>query len=203
MAGATVTTGYGAYVDSGAKAKPHDGYRRNVARSNKKYIFEYLPSPAPRGVGVTVGKLRLTQYGAHSGDVQMTVQPLAAGFQPTKLKWSNQPAVTGTAVSVTKSSPGDLTVWEFDVQAHLNQVAAGVVSHYGWRISVDVNADVKVRDFEAGLGRPTLEVEWSSDPVKPSRLVPNGGYITTHLPTLSLDFTDTAGDYVTGVQVQV
>src|SRR6187551_2581012 len=97
-----------------------------TASGNGNRSYLHFGIPFPKGVTILSAKLRLYQnyyYGA--GSVTNSIQRLGSSWSTSKITWNLSPTVTGAVVSLTKSSPPNGTVWEFDVTALMQTVANG------------------------------------------------------------------------------
>jgi hypothetical protein len=158
----------------------------------------YFGLPFPRGVTIISAKLRIVQDAAWSGTRNIRVSRIGSSWSATKTTYNNKPGTTGTIVSLSKSSPADLTIWEFDVTSILQTVSNGS-TWYGLKIEANTVGQAAMRwhspqASRAGY-RPVLEVSWKDNPLKPTVLHPSDGhYMSLDKPTVSCDFTDLSGD---------
>jgi hypothetical protein len=164
--------------------------------SDTRYGLIYFGVPSGMaGTTILSAKLRLFNGLGFSGAQQLTVQRLSAKFSGARVTWGNKPGVTGSTVSLSKTSAADGTMWEFDVTAIMQAVANGA-AWYGWRIASDTVAAKWLYSAQAADAyRPQLEITWSDSPDAPDRLVPdNGKSVSIAKPILQWDFTDPSGD---------
>jgi hypothetical protein len=144
--------------------------------------------------------LVLTQATSVSGSTTVNLRRSGASFRVNTTTWDNQPPLTGSTVTLTKSSPAAGTLWSFDVTADVQAFVAGTVSNYGWRITSTraLSAGLRFRGATASSGQPTLVVDYLEPGEPPEDLFP-GGIVSVAKPTLSfLVAPDTSA-----VQVQV
>jgi hypothetical protein len=122
------------------------------------------------------------------------------------MTWNNQPAVTGTAVTLTKSSPAAGTVWTFDLKSMFQTVSNGA-AWYGIRITSNGATNTQFWSPQAAdsTNRPAIVFTWADNPKVPTMLYPSGGRaVGDPLPTLRCDFVDVSGDTtMAGLQVQI
>lgn len=197
-----------AHVYSESPSTNYGGLARVAVSSGTRSAFVYFNRPFPLGVTVTGAKLRLYQYGAASGGTRsVTVQRADGSWSESGLVFSNRPAATGSAASVSQAASGeDGHLWEFNVQAAMQQVADGGI-WYGFRIITDLTTPIFFYSKNANVGAymATLEVEWSDAPDAPTECSPAGSLaVGITRPTFRMDYTDPSGeDGVQAVQVQV
>lgn len=171
-------------------------YLADGSSSDTRYGYIYFGVPSGMfGAQIQSAKVRIYSGSGFSGSVTMSLQRVAAKYTNSQINYTNKPGVTGSAVSVTKSSAASGTMWEFDVTAVMQAVANGS-PFYGFRLSAtnstakwvySANADDKYR--------PVLVIQWTDAPHAPSTLIPdNGEAISVAKPTLQWDFTDPNGD---------
>lgn len=160
-----------------------------------------LPSDLHRGAVVTSAKLRLYQVGSWTPATSrtITVQRLASRWTLSTVNWNNQPGTTGTQVTVSNggAAGSDGSLWEFDVTAHVQQLADGA-ANYGWRLSFSGTTLRALYGFTAGSFKPVLDVTYSYPPAVPTSLHPSSGAVSTSKPTL----TFASGD-IASLQVQI
>ncbi|MFF5455571.1 DNRLRE domain-containing protein [Streptomyces sp. NPDC012950] len=163
-----------------------------------RYAYIYFARPFPLGVTVLSAKLRLTQRFAETGTRTATLKRISSTWTNRSITWNNRPGVSESGpVAVTKGTAPQYTVWEFNVQPHMQLIANGT-AWYGWRVQIDeadynqwysANASVSGRQV-----KPTLEVTYIEKPSKPTWMSPAAGRITSLAkPVLRFDFTDRQG----------
>lgn len=160
-----------------------------------------LPAAIAEDAVIATATLVLTQREAVSGSTTVNLRRAAAGFTVARTTWNNQPALTGSTVGVTKSSPAAGTLWSFDVTADVQAFAAGTASNFGWRLiaTVAAAAGLRFRGPTAQTGQPLLVIDYLEPGEAPEDLSPNGAVVSIAKPTLSfLVAPDT-----TAVKVQV
>lgn len=197
-----VSNGTDTYVKQNRPSDKHAGsdmLEFSSIASNGRYAYISFARPFPKGVTILSAKLRFTQRFAESGTFTVDLKKVTQAWTSTKMTWSNKPSVTSTDTkSLTKASPAQYTVWEFDVTTHMQAVADGA-AWYGWRLETSdtgayrqffsANASVSGRSV-----KPTLEVVYIEKPSKPTQLSPAGGRVTALAkPVLRFDFTDAQG----------
>jgi hypothetical protein len=170
--------------------------RLGVATS--AYAFLYFGCRFDAGATIHSATLRLYTHGAWGTTPTLTVRRVSQLVSMARTTWNNQPPVTGTGVSITKSSNAIGHEWAFDVTAMIQAVADGSAWH-GFRIESDATAIKYLRSAQALALRPTLEIVWSEAPHAPTTLSPSGGRaVSSGAPVLRFDFTDELG--ATGLQ---
>ena len=199
MATQTVTTGIDTWVGSAAPTTKHGSDAYLHVRSGVDYGFIYFAIPAPAGATIVSAKLRLRARGASTGSRTVTAQRAASSWGNTAT-WNNKPDVTGTArtASIGTLATGDLV--EIDVTADVQTMLSG--SNYGWRITTSAATRHSFHSLGATTAtlRPSLYVEWTTAPAKPTNLRPgNGNVISDTKPVLQFD----AATAITHVNVQV
>lgn len=171
-------------------------YTNDGTGSGARYGYIYFGVPSGmRGTTILSAKLRLYSGDGFAGSVTATVTRLGGRFDVNRVNWTNKPAVTGTAVALTKTGAPVNTLWEFDVAALMQTVANGG-AWYGFRI-ITTNATPKWFHSaqSTDLYRPELEITWSDAPDPPDGLKPDGGRaVSIAKPTLQWNFTDPSGD---------
>jgi hypothetical protein len=173
-----------------------------------RVTYLFFGRPFPNGVTVLSAKLRLYQQGAATGGNRtLTVQRITKAWSESGLTWEDRPAGTGaTATKTLGNSSTDGRVWEFDVQALMQQVADGS-AFYGIRVTSNLTTPIWFYSKNANVGRymAVLEVEWSDAPDAPVDCSPTAGQAVSLLrPTFRMDYTDPSGeDGLQAVQVQV
>lgn len=119
------------------------------------WLLRPLLGDVPVGASVTSADLVLTQVAAVAGSVQVSVQPISAAFT-SRTTWQTAPAVTGAAVTLTKTSPAAGTEWRFALSTSLqSQVAAGLV--LGWKVTTTSTTEVRFYSPSASVKKPRLE----------------------------------------------
>lgn len=204
-----VTNALDSYVSQ--KAPASNFYFQNVLRVSAgagtwQLAYLFFTRPFPLGVTITSAKLRLYQYGAHTGTTRVDVQRVSSGWSQNKINWNNDPGVTGTVVSVTKGSTAGGVLWEFDVTAHMQLIANGS-PWYGWRVATNVANQLLFHSTQSPTvgARPHLEITWSDAPDKPDQLQPSGGRVVGKTkPMFLFNYNDPSGeDGIQSVQVQI
>lgn len=179
------------------------GLLRVAAGAELAYLF--APRPFPLGATVTSAKLRLFSRDPVGTSVTLSLGQVAARTTLTRVTFDTMPALKGTPVSVTRTSPPWDALWEFDVTAHMQQVAAGE-AWYGWRVASSATQLLRLYSADSGAAfRPELVVEWADNPSPPSTLAPSANRaVSIASPLLKFDFTDVSGDTtLAAVHVQV
>jgi hypothetical protein len=180
-------------------------YLTGAGSTDTRYAYLYFTLPFTRGVNIQSAKFRVWNGAAWAGSVSAAVQRTIASWSVNTIKWTNQPATTGTQVTVTKVSAPLQTMWEFDITAIMQEVSNGA-AWYGLRLWVNGTAPGKwVYATQAPNFRPELEVHWSDAPQTPTILNPSAGAaVSVDKPTLSFNFTDLSGDTsILAAEVQI
>lgn len=157
----------------------------------------YFASPVPRGATVLSAKLVYRQKGSVAGSVTITCQRYTRSWGETTATWNSQPRAGNTAgstTSLTKASPNG-ALWEFNVTGIMQQIADGA-TYKGFRLWTNysnANNYLALYSQQDASHRPYLQVTWTTQPDKPTRLKPAHGAVSTAYPKLECDFTDTAG----------
>src|SRR6188768_5668 len=128
--------------------------------------------------------LTFKQVGAISGSVTITVQRNVGKFT-ARQTWNNRPTLTGTAVSLTKSSPPNGTLWVFPVTADVQGFISGAFTNNGWTVSTTSGTRRYLAGAVAATGKPTLTFTYETTPPAPTNLIPNGQAVSIAKPTLS------------------
>lgn len=197
-----------AHVYSGNPDQNYGGLARLAISAGTRSGFVYFNRPFPLEVTITTARLRIRQYGpATGGNRTITVQRADKSWSESGLDFNNRPGATGPTASQTKGdSNQDGRVWEFNVQAAMQQVADGA-PWWGLRIISDLTTPIFFYSKNANVGSymATLEVEWSDAPDAPTECTPTGNQaVGIARPTFRMDYTDPSGeDGVQAVQVQV
>lgn len=159
-----------------------------VKSGTSAWLLRPLLGDVPVGASVTSADLVLTQVAAVAGSVQVSVQPISAAFT-SRTTWQTAPAVTGAAVTLTKTSPAAGTEWRFALSTSLqSQVAAGLV--LGWKVTTTSTTEVRFYSPSASVKKPRLEWTYSTTPATPTDLSP-AGVVSLSKPTAT--FTPPAG----------
>lgn len=197
---ATLRNASDTYVAEAAPSKSYGKTRRlylaDASAANTRYGFLYWGLPSGLvGSNVISAKVQIRSGNGFTGSVTLTLQRLAAKFSANRVNWTNKPGVTGSTVTVNKTSAADGTVWEFDVTALIQQVADGA-AWYGFRLSGTNSTSKFVYSAQARDDyRPLLIVDYTDAPQPPDNLRPDFGHATSLAkPTLRWNFTDVAGD---------
>lgn len=184
---------------------PANSNRLYVGGSGSRYAYIYFPRSFPLGATILNARLRIWMVAPPAGGRTVTIKRVNESWKQSKTKWTNRPGVlNGLAVSDTQNGGSAAVEYSFDVKDHLQLVADGA-GWYGWRIEM---ASTNVYNFysaQAKQGQPMLEITYTTRPDKPTTLTPSGGQvISAEKPTLSFDFTDTAGSTsMKAYQVQI
>jgi hypothetical protein len=101
----------------------------------------------------------------------VSVQALASWIP--KATWSNQPSVTGAAVTTSLMDLDDGDLAELDVTALVQAIVTGQ-ANYGWRITTSSSAVNTVYGFDSGRESWSLEIEYVDEPTAPAQLAPQG-----------------------------
>ncbi|MET7741976.1 DNRLRE domain-containing protein [Streptomyces sp. NPDC005385] len=197
-----VSNGTDTYVKQNSASSQYSGadmLEFSSISGKGRYAYISFARPFPKGVTILSAKLRFTQRFAESGTFTVQLKKVTGAWTSSKTTWNNRPAVTTTDTkSLTKTSPAVYTVWEYDVQTHMQAVADGA-AWYGWRLETSdtgayrqffsANASVSGRSV-----KPTLEIVYIEKPSKPTQLAPAAGRVTSLAkPVLRFDFTDSQG----------
>lgn len=167
--------------------------------SNNKYAFMYFNKPWPTsGATITSAQLVLTQSGGPwSSGTTLTVERVSAKWNQDKINYRNQPAVTGTAATLTSGgATSDGNPWYIDVTSLCQSVASGA-NWFGFRIRTSLSTDTQVWSTQAPVGanRPMLIVSWVIPPDTPDNLKPAGGrYVSPGKQFLTWSYADADGD---------
>lgn len=182
-----------------------------AAGTRVSFLHVSLPT-GMKGLTITSATLRLRSYAMPAGTRTLTVRRAQSRPYLSRLSWANQPAgITGPGEPKTATKSGALagqTVWEFDVQSHIQAVADGQ-PWYGWRIE---SSEAVLRWFY-GSGaagsfadcQPELELSWADEPDPPSELTPSGNLaVSVAKPVLRFTHVDLSGDTtLEAIHVQV
>lgn len=170
--------------------------RAQNASGARARAYLYTAPPFPPGAFIQSAKLIVQTQKASSLGTTLSVQMVSEPFVMSQNTWNNQPAVSGSIISVTKGAIPAEQVWEFDVTAHLRLVSQGA-NWYGWRLtSSRLDEMFSIFADDGGLSkRPRLEVEWADYPNAPANLSPSAKRIVSvSHPVLRYDFNDVSGD---------
>lgn len=207
MTQATARTGIDAFTKSDAPTQ-NVGLRNTlvVRGSGPPYdhIFVFLKTPVPRGANVIDAHFKICGVGNSGATFTVTLERIAAKWNERTIDYSNEPGVTGSAVSVTGTQSADGQVWDFDVTPLLQTVANGGV-YYGFRLTTSSSSQHLFYSLNASDNRPVLEVEWSDAPDAPTELIPSAGAaVSVAKPVLQFNYHDVSGSVeLAAVQVQI
>lgn len=166
----------------------------NAAMLSRAALGPEIPSTAV----ITSATLVYTQSEVISGSYNFKAQRNAAAFS-SKTTWNTKPALVGTIVTVTKTSPVAGTLWSLDVTADVQGWVAGTTTNYGWRLTTTTTSRHYWRGATAATGKPTLVVVYEAPTDAPTQLSPAGGSVSVAKPTL----TWIRQDGITAAQVQI
>jgi len=172
-------------------------YANNIS-TKRANSYLYFTLPFPKGVTIISAKLRMVQYTAFAS-TSASVYRCTKAWSATKTTWNNRPTVAAGPVTISKTSPPDKTLWEWDVTALLQTVSSGS-PWYGFAItSAIASGNASLRWYSPSSPyldrRPVLEVSWKDNPQKPSVMMPsNGRAVSLTKPTLTTNFHDVSGD---------
>ena len=169
-------------------------------------VFIYFAIPFPRGATILNATLSLVNQNAYAASTTWSVTRLAAAWSSSRITWNTRPAVTGTAVSVTKATAPAGTKWDFDVTAMMQTISNGA-AWYGFKVSTTSNVyNWMYASENANVAfRPTLSISWADNPQAPTMLYPSGGRaVSIPKPVLQCNFVDVSGDTtMQSMQIQI
>lgn len=198
----TVRAGFDTWAGSGKPALEHPREKALKIDSSTAYAFLWLKSPAPRGATVTRATLTLRAKGASSGSRTISVHRIAAGWKEGRLNWNNKPGVAGTAATASIGGLSDGSAIEIDVTSIVQAWTNGT-ANYGFRISTSATAAHLLYAMNS-RHKPTLRVEWSDAPSKPTNLRPSEAATSVAKPHVLFDYKDVSGNTtLAAVQVQI
>lgn len=187
MTTVTLRSGASAYALAARPQRRHGGAARMPVDSGAAESFFHFPigSRVPAGAVILSATWRVFQAkSAWTGTHTLTAQRVGK-WRATGLKWANRPAVSGTAVSMTRTDSANGSAWEFDVTADVIAWQNGTVTNYGWKLSTTSATRRYVRGFLADTKKPELVVEYAVKPAKATDMRPGGGVIGTTEPVLT------------------
>ena len=188
-----------AYVDESRPSKNYSSTSRlilDATGANQKYAYLYFPKNYPIGVEIYSTKLRLYNADLWAGPVTLTIRVLSEKWAGSRVNWNNKPAVTGTAITLTKTDAPKGTLWEFELKDVIQAVSDGG-SWFGLRLQVDGTARRRLHSAQSEEGelRPEVLVQYADDPEPPENLAPNGNRaVEVDKPWLTYDYIDISGD---------
>jgi len=101
--------------------------------NNSRTLVEIDITGLPAGAVITSASLQLYKYAGSTNSRTYDVYRITADWQENLVKWSNQPAIAGTATSST--SVGNNNAWySWDVTADVQAFVAATYTNYGWLI---------------------------------------------------------------------
>lgn len=187
-----------------SQANPNKTFRSSAklwiaaaGNGNERYAYLFFATPFPDEATVLSAKLRVHsgKPDNYAGSVTMTAKRVTSKWAANRLKYGDQPTVTGgSSASVTQSSVPVNALWEFDITQMMQAVALGA-DWYGVRIEITGTAAKWIHSANGESDfRPSVEIEWTDTPESPEDLVPNGAAVSVAKPTLQWTFTDLTGD---------
>lgn len=207
MTSATVRSGFDTWLGSEKPTTPHPQSHSLLLRGSGAWgrALLYFKNPAPQGATVLSATLRVYTRSTSSGARTLHLRRVTSGWKVSSATWEDRPTYT-TDGQVTKSvdSLPPATPLDFDVTALVQTMTNGA-PNYGFQIDSSASAYHALASMErGGTLKPTLTVEWSDAPTKPTTLNPSDGTVSETAPTVQFDYTDVSGDTaLTAVQVQV
>lgn len=163
-------------------------------------IFRMPLERVPDGATITSAKVVFYSHGDKTGTYQLGIYPNIQQWS-SAVTWATRPDVDTTSeIRVTKVDPAKHSAWSFDVTATVQQIVAGTLPNYGFRLACPSGYDrVGVQGSAASSKPPVLIVTYTQLPPEPSNLHPTSAAIGIDKPVLSFD----GADDMTGLQVQV
>lgn len=203
MGKAVVRGGFDTWAGAGAPSTEHPRTPFLQLDAGAREAFIYFKSPVPRGATVTKATLQFHARFESTGFRAITVRRIAESWKQGRLNWNNRPSTHGAAVTAEVYTLQNGDPIEFDVTTHLQTIANGA-RNYGWKVTTDSTVMHRLYGLNAGRFKPTLTVEWSDAPDKPTSLTPSSGVVATTHPVLQFDYTDVSGSTtLAAVQVQI
>lgn len=205
MPSVTLRNATDTWANGSETSRNYGDARQLQVRSADRFAYIFFNRAAPLGSTIKTATLRVYYDEAWTGTRTLSVQRIAAAWKASRLTWQNRPGVTGATVSSSSPAGAAGTFVDFDVKALLQTVSDGA-AWYGFRIA---SSEATARKLASAQGtsalRPTLTVEWSEQPQRPTTLRPSGNAaVSTNKPTLRFDFTDLLGDTtLAAVNVQI
>lgn len=173
---------------------------------NRMLSYLYWGKPFPTGARIISAKLGVYNSELWSGSISLSVDPLTSKMAMSRVNYDDRPSVGGTTITVTKSNAAKNTLWEFDITALIQAVANGA-PWYGIQLSANGTTVKSLHSAQSDNDdrRPYVSIQWSEAPAPPSVLNPsNNRAVSIAKPTLSFDYTDTAGDSaLAAIQVKI
>jgi hypothetical protein len=154
----TTTPSQAAYVDESQPTSNFSAQHLRVRSGNRtRALVRFSPPAIPTGCTVTAASLRFYAE-TKQGTRNLEAVRVNANWAEGSVTWANQPATTGTAVTVPNGTGSGFLSW--DVTAQAQTMYAG--SDYGWLVRDAVESDATneqtFRGRDGDVTQPQLEV---------------------------------------------
>ncbi|MDU6127387.1 MAG: DNRLRE domain-containing protein [Veillonella sp.] len=200
MSHADLKLDYGTYVDEGYPDarifRRHTYAKVTGTKGHRCWTILWFAMPFPTaGANVSKATLSLRMKKNNNNTHKLTAElagPWSRSFW--SLDWNHKPAGAGHRTDTTRDGIFvDGGMWQIDVTDAMQAVADGA-PFYGLLLWSDMGGDSLVFDVQ-GDKRPSLSVDWWTNPFPPADLEPGPGGVTgTPTPMLRWTFYDHVGD---------